>query len=63
MELAAAFGTSQSGGLNLAAIAAAFTIGYVANILGEDEDWLYELSSTCSPKTAAFASTVSASMA
>ena len=40
MELAAAFGTSQSGGLNLAAIAAVFTIGYVANMLGEDEDWL-----------------------
>ena len=44
MELAAAFGTSQSGGLILAAIAAVFTIGYVANLLGEDEDWLYELS-------------------
>jgi hypothetical protein len=44
VELAAAFGTSQSGGLNLAAIAAVFTIGYVANMLGEDEDWLYELS-------------------
>ena len=44
MELAAAFGTSQSGGLILAAIAAVFTIGYVANMLGEDEDWLYELS-------------------
>ena len=44
MELAAAFGTSQSGGLNLAAIAAVFTIGYVANVLGEDENRLYELS-------------------
>src|SRR6202051_4710 len=44
MELAAAFGTSQSGGLILAAIAAVFTIGYVANMLGEDEDRLYELS-------------------
>ena len=44
MELAAAFGTSQSGGLNLAAIAAGFTIGYVANVLGEDENRLYELS-------------------
>jgi hypothetical protein len=44
VELAAAFGTSQSGGLNLAAIAAVFTIGYVANVLGEDENWLYELS-------------------
>jgi hypothetical protein len=44
VELAAAFGTSQSGGLNLAATAAVFTIGYVANVLGEDENWLYELS-------------------
>ena len=44
MELATAFSTSQSGGLNLAAIAAVFTIGYVANMLGEDEDWLHELS-------------------
>src|SRR5437763_1642446 len=26
------------------AIAAIFTIGYVANLLGEDEDWLHELS-------------------
>ena len=42
----------QSGGLILAAIAAVFTIGYVANILGEDEDWLHELSS-CQPRTAA----------
>jgi hypothetical protein len=44
VELAAAIGTTQSGGLILAAIAAVFTIGYVANMLGEDEDWLYELS-------------------
>ena len=44
MELAVAFGTSQSGGLILAAISAVFTIGYLANMLGEDEDWLYELS-------------------
>jgi hypothetical protein len=27
-----------------AAIASIFTIGYVANLLGEDEDWLHELS-------------------
>jgi hypothetical protein len=37
MELAAALGTSQPGGMILAAIAAVFTIGYVANRLGEDE--------------------------
>ena len=28
----------------MAAIAAVFTIGYVADMLGEDEDWLYEMS-------------------
>jgi hypothetical protein len=28
----------------MAAVAHVFTIGYVANILGEDEDWLRELS-------------------
>ena len=28
----------------MAAISAVFTIGYVANRLGEDQDWLYELS-------------------
>jgi hypothetical protein len=28
----------------LAAIASVFTIDYVANLLGEDEDWLHELS-------------------
>jgi hypothetical protein len=28
----------------MAAIAAVFTIGYVANLLGEDEDWLHKLS-------------------
>ena len=44
MELAAAFGTSQSGGVIVAAIRAVFTIGYVANLLGENEDWLFELS-------------------
>src|SRR5437016_14074220 len=36
--------SAQSGGLILAAIAAVFTIGYVANMLGEDEHWLHELS-------------------
>jgi len=44
MELAAALGAAQSGGLILAAVAAVFTIGYVANMLGEDERWLHELS-------------------
>ena len=44
MELAAAFDAAKSGGVIVAAIPAVFTIGYVANRLGEDEDWLYELS-------------------
>ena len=44
MELATAFGTAKSGGLIVAAIAAVFTIAYVANMLGEDEDWLHDLS-------------------
>ena len=43
MELAAAFDDAKSGGVIVAAIAAVFTIGYVANMLGE-EDWLHELS-------------------
>jgi hypothetical protein len=50
VELAAAFGTSQSSGLILAAIAAVFTIGYVANLLGQDEDWLHELSISMFPE-------------
>jgi hypothetical protein len=44
VELAAAFGSSQPGGLIVAAIAAVFTIGYVANMLGEGEDRLHDLS-------------------
>jgi hypothetical protein len=44
VELATAFGSAKSGGLSVAAIAAVFTIGYVANQLGEDEDWLHDLS-------------------
>ena len=44
MELAAAFDAAKSGGVIVAAITALFTIGYVANMLDEDEDWLYELS-------------------
>ena len=43
MELAAALGAASPSGLILAAISAVFTIAYVANMLGEDEDWLFEL--------------------
>jgi hypothetical protein len=50
MELAAAFGTAKSGGLIMAAIVQVFTISYVANLLGEDEDWLYDLSTDMFPE-------------
>jgi len=44
MELAASSVLRSSGSLTLAAIAAVFTITHVAEILGEDENWLHELS-------------------
>ena len=50
MELAAALGTAKSGSLIVAAIASVFTIGYVANLLGEDEDWLFDLASDMFPE-------------
>jgi hypothetical protein len=34
----------------LAAISAVFTMGYVASLLGEDEDWLFDLSSDMDPE-------------
>ena len=34
----------------MAAISAVFTIGYVADLLGEDEDWLFELSIGMEPE-------------
>ena len=50
MELAAALGTAKSSGLIMAAIAQVFTIGYVANLLGEDENWLCDLSTDMFPE-------------
>ena len=50
MELAAALGAAQPSSLNMAAISAVFKIGYVANLLGEDEDWLFELSIGMEPE-------------
>ena len=50
MELAAALRTGKSGGLIMAAIDQVFTIGYVANLLGEDQDWLYDLSTDMFPE-------------
>jgi hypothetical protein len=63
VELAATLGTATSGSLIVAAIASVFTIGYVANLLGEDEDWLRELSIDLFPKTAASGSTAWVRMA
>jgi hypothetical protein len=50
VELAAAPDTAQPGGLIMAAISAVFTISYVADLLGEDEDWLFELSIGMEPE-------------
>ena len=50
MELATPLNTAKSGGLIMAAIAQVFTISYVANLLGEDEDWLFELSTDMFPE-------------
>ena len=36
--------------LILAAISAVFTIGYVAKMLGEDEEWLWDLSTGIFPE-------------
>ena len=44
MELAAEVGRAQPSRLIMAAISAVFTIGYVANLLGEDENWIFDLS-------------------
>jgi hypothetical protein len=43
MELAAALHRGGSGGLIVAAITRVYTIGYVAEMLGENEDWLHDI--------------------
>ncbi len=50
MELAAEFGRMQPGSLIMAAISAVFTISYVATLLGEDGDWLFDLSINMFPE-------------
>jgi hypothetical protein len=50
VELAAERGRAQSGSLIMAAISAVFTIGYVADLLGEDEDWIFDLSINMFPE-------------
>ena len=43
MELATASRERQAGGLTSPAISHVFAINYVAEMLGEDEEWLWEL--------------------
>jgi hypothetical protein len=50
VELAAKLGRAQPGSLTMAAISAVFTIGYVANLLGEDENWIFDLSINMFPE-------------
>lgn len=50
MELALRAGIHQPGSLTVAAISAVFTISYVAKLLGENEDWLHELSISMFPE-------------
>jgi hypothetical protein len=48
--MALAAGASEPGRLTVAATASVFTIGHVARMLGEDEDWLHELSIDMEPE-------------
>jgi hypothetical protein len=50
VELAAGLSAAPPGSLILAAIGAVFTIGDVANLLGEDEDWLFDLAGDMFPE-------------
>jgi hypothetical protein len=43
VELATSFGPYQSSSLTLAAISHVFTLKYVAEKLGEEEGWLWDL--------------------
>jgi hypothetical protein len=50
VELATSFGARQSGSLTLAAISHVFTLKYVAEKLGEDEEWLWDLQIDMDPE-------------
>ena len=50
MELAAKLGRAQPGRLTMAALSAVVTIAYVATLLGEDEDWIFDLSINLFPE-------------
>ncbi|MGF6227651.1 hypothetical protein QFZ27_001606 [Inquilinus ginsengisoli] len=48
--MALAADAPQPGSLTVAATASVFTIGHVARMLGEDEDWLHEISIDMEPE-------------
>jgi hypothetical protein len=50
MELAAGPHRDDCGGLTVAEITHVFTIGYVAEMLGEDEDWLSDIAIDMDPE-------------
>jgi hypothetical protein len=50
MELASHWRGDQPGGLTMAAIPFVFTIARVAEMLGEDEEWLREISINMDPE-------------
>ena len=50
MELASRRRTHQPGGLTVAGISFVFTIARVAEMLGEDEEWLREISINMDPE-------------
>lgn len=50
MELAVCWLRRQPGGLTMAGISRVFTIARVADMLGEDEDWLREISTNMDPE-------------
>ena len=50
MELAICWRCRQPGGLTMAGIPFVFTIARVAEMLGEDEEWLREISTNMDPE-------------
>ena len=50
MELAVCARTAGHGGLTMAGISYVFTISHVAKMLGEDEEWLREISVAMDPE-------------
>jgi hypothetical protein len=50
VELATDRGANAPGGLNMAAPSYVFTIARVAEMLGEDEEWLHEIADDMEPE-------------